>query len=164
VTYLLTRANLEDLPEMILWESEIFGTDAWSPELLVAEISYPDNYYLVAKKDEHDAVVGYAGLRAPLRGGDQGDIQTLAVEPAHRGGGLGRMLLEALLHEARARGIREVFLEVRADNEAAIGLYESSGFQSIDRRVGYYQPDGVDAIVMRLELAPPEAGWAVGRA
>jgi [ribosomal protein S18]-alanine N-acetyltransferase len=161
MTYLLRRANLEDLPEMILWESEIFGTDAWSPELMVAELSHPDNYYLVATQGQLSPVVGYAGLRAPRQAGSQGDIQTLAVEPAHRGCGLGKMLLAALLDEARGLGVSDVFLEVRADNEPAMALYESFGFRPIDRRVGYYQPDGVDAIVMRAGLVTPQAGWAL---
>jgi [ribosomal protein S18]-alanine N-acetyltransferase len=44
-----------------------------------------------------------------------------------------------------------VFLEVRADNPVAQGLYASRGFAVVGRRPRYYQPDGVDAIVMRLE-------------
>ena len=38
MTYVLRRAELEDLPDMIQHESEIFGHDAWSPELMVAEV------------------------------------------------------------------------------------------------------------------------------
>lgn len=161
MTYLLSRAVLEDLPEMISWENTLFGTDAWSPEVMVAEVSHPASYYLVARVDGDDAIVGYAGLRSGGLGGD-GDIQTVAVAPAHRGRGLGRLLVEALLLEARQRLVSSIFLEVRADNEPARGLYESLGFQEIDRRAGYYQPDGVDAIVMRLALGTPEPGWAVG--
>jgi ribosomal-protein-alanine acetyltransferase len=161
MTYLLSRAVLEDLPEMITWEGALFGTDAWSPEVMVAELSHPASYYLVARPDGEDAIVGYAGLRADNRGGD-GDIQTVAVAPEHRGKGLGRLLVEALLGEARQRLASSVFLEVRADNDAARGLYASLGFQEIDRRTGYYQPDGVDAIVMTLVLGTPEPGWAVG--
>jgi ribosomal-protein-alanine acetyltransferase len=161
MTYLLSRAVLEDLPEMISWEGALFGTDAWSPEVMVAELSHPASYYLVARPDGDDAIVGYAGLRAGNSGGD-GDIQTVAVAPEHRGKGLGRLLVEALLSEARQRLASSVFLEVRADNDAARGLYASLGFQEIDRRTGYYQPDGVDAIVMTLVLDAPEPGWAVG--
>ena len=161
MTYLLARAVLEDLPEMISWEGALFGTDAWSPEVMVAELSHPASYYLVARPDGDDAIVGYAGLRAGNSGGD-GDIQTVAVAPEHRGKGLGRLLVEALLSEARERLVSAVFLEVRADNDAARGLYASLGFQEIDRRTGYYQPDGVDAIVMTLVLGAPEPGWAVG--
>jgi len=42
-----------------------------------------------------------------------------------------------------------------------VALYESEGFEAIDRRVRYYQPDGVDAIVMRLQSLTPGPGWAV---
>jgi ribosomal-protein-alanine acetyltransferase len=161
MTYLLSRAVLEDLPEMITWEGALFGTDAWSPEVMVAELSHSASYYVVARPDGDDAIVGYAGLRAGNSGGD-GDIQTVAVAPEHRGKGLGRLLVEALLSEARQRLASSVFLEVRADNDAARGLYTSLGFQEIDRRTGYYQPDGVDALVMTLVLGTPEPGWAVG--
>jgi ribosomal protein S18 acetylase RimI-like enzyme len=88
-------------------------------------------------------------------------FRLIAVVPAHRGCGLGKMLLAALLDEARGLGVSDVFLEVRADNEPAMALYESFGFRPIDRRVGYYQPDGVDAIVMRAGLVTPQAGWAL---
>lgn len=161
MTYRLARAQLEDLPQMIELESVLFASDAWSPELMVAEVSYPESYYLVAKPDREDSVVGYAGLRAAATDALQGDIQTLAVSPAHRRGGLGRTLLRALLAEAYQRGASDVFLEVRADNHGALALYESEGFGVIDRRVGYYQPDGVDALVMRTAIVSPEPGWAV---
>ena len=161
MTFVLSRAQLEDLPSMMELEAALFGNDAWPPELMVAEVSYPESYYLVAREHARDEIVGYAGLRAARLDAWQGDIQTLAVAPQHRRTGLGRTLLRALLAEASARGAGDVFLEVRADNAAAVALYESEGFEAIDRRVGYYQPDGVDAIVMRLHSVTPEPGWAV---
>ena len=57
---------------------------------------------------------------------------------------------------ARERGARQVFLEVRADNPVAQRLYASEGFVELGRRPRYYQPDDVDAVVMKLDLA----GWA----
>lgn len=157
----LSLAVLEDLPAMIELEAAIFGSDAWSPELMVAEVSYPQSYYLIARDTESGELVGYGGLRAAPVDALQGDIQTLAVSPSHRRSGLGRTLLRALLAEAHARGVRDVFLEVRADNEGALELYSSEGFEPIDRRVGYYQPDGVDAIVMRRADLEADSSWAV---
>ncbi len=61
-----------------------------------------------------------------------------------------------LLAEASRRRVREVFLEVRADNPVAQALYASEGFAELGRRPRYYQPDGVDALVMRLDVA----AWA----
>ncbi|MDQ0576318.1 ribosomal protein S18-alanine N-acetyltransferase [Agromyces albus] len=96
-------------------------------------------------------LLGYAGLLAPA-GSGQGDIQTIAVAPAARGMGLGRGLMHALITQARRRHVAELFLEVRADNAIARALYASLGFRQIGVRRGYYQPDGVDAITMRLEV------------
>jgi N6-L-threonylcarbamoyladenine synthase/ribosomal-protein-alanine N-acetyltransferase len=62
----------------------------------------------------------------------------------------------ALIGEARKRGAREVFLEVRADNPGAQQLYRELGFEEIGVRPQYYQPDGVDAVVMRLAVPTPE--------
>jgi ribosomal protein S18 acetylase RimI-like enzyme len=66
----------------------------------------------------------------------------------------------ALVGEARKRGAREVFLEVRADNPGAQTLYRSLGFEQIGVRPRYYQPDDVDAIVMRLTVPTPETTTA----
>ncbi|NHI17655.1 ribosomal protein S18-alanine N-acetyltransferase [Microbacterium sp. CBS5P-1] len=146
-------------------ERASFPTDAWSADAMGSELASPHGRYLVA--EEGGAVVGYAGLRH-LAGGRDADVQTIAVAEPARGRGLGRLLLAELLAEAGRRRAREVFLEVRADNPGAWALYASEGFVEIGRRPRYYQPDDVDAVVMRLDLAawradgarPTEAGAA----
>ena len=157
MTVQLQQAQLEDLPEMIEWEKTLFGADAWSPELVVAEVSHPLNYYVVARDDTQE-LVGYAGLRVDSFPAEHADIQTIAVVPDVRRTGLGRTLLTTLLDKAIAAGAHDVFLEVRADNEPAVELYRSAGFDQIDIRPQYYQPDGVDALVMRKVLAITQRG------
>ena len=142
----IRRASSADVDALCELEKGLFLNDAWSRQLFVDELGHPFSYYLVAEEDAE--IVGYAGLRAAPANADQGDIQTLAVVPAFRGQGLGRQLLSQLIDEAEDRGVRALFLEVRADNPVAIALYDSVGFHEIDRRHGYYQPDGVDAVVM----------------
>ena len=145
----LRDATVDDLDAIMAIENRSFPTDAWSAETMAAELASPHGRYLV---DEHDgAVIGYGGVRA-LHGSADADIQTIALLAEHRGQGRGRILLRALLAEAAARGAREVFLEVRADNPSAEGLYLAEGFAEFARRPHYYQPDDVDAIVMRLDL------------
>ena len=145
----LRAATPNDLDAIMLIEHRSFPTDAWSAETMAAELATPHGHYLV---DEHDgAVIGYGGVRA-LQGSADADIQTIALLAEHRGQGRGRALLRALLAVARDRGAREVFLEVRADNPTAAGLYLAEGFEEIGRRPRYYQPDDVDAIVMRIDL------------
>ena len=134
-----------DAAAMESMEQDLFGSDAWSRTIIEDELAHPFSYYRGIDDGE---LVAYAGLRAAPVDAGQGDIQTIAVSQSHQGRGLGRALLVDLMDEAQRRGVRELFLEVRADNEPAIALYQSLGFREIDRRAGYYQPDGVDAIVM----------------
>ena len=155
MTWQLRRANADDLEALMAIEHDLFTTDAWSRESMAAEISDRHGYYLVAfPVGEPERIDGYAGLRAPLRE-PQADIQTIAVVPSARRKGLGRVLMLSLIDEARQRGAREIFLEVRADNPGAQALYETLGFEAIAVRPRYYQPDGVDAVVMRLSIPEP---------
>ena len=145
----LREATSGDLDAIMAIEARSFPTDAWSSQTMASELASPHGRYLVDEVD--GAVIGYGGVRA-LRGAADADIQTIAFDAQHRGEGRGRALLRALLAAAAERGAREVFLEVRADNPSASGLYLSEGFEEIGRRPRYYQPDDVDAIVMRLDL------------
>ena len=76
--------------------------------------------------------------------------------------GIGTTLLTALIDEARRRRAADVLLEVRADNPRAQQLYVRFGFEQIHIRPRYYR-DGVDALIMRLQLAgEPGEGTAHG--
>jgi ribosomal protein S18 acetylase RimI-like enzyme len=74
----------------------------------------------------------------------------MGVAASHRGQGLGAALLRATIEAASARGIRRVELVVRADNAAAIALYERHGFELEGRLRDYMIVDGVahDALAM----------------
>lgn len=78
------------------------------------------------------AMAGYEGHR--------GWINTLAVLPEWRGGGLGRALMEAAADRLRAAGCPKINLQVRRANSGAIGFY---------RRLGYVEEDVV-SLGMRL--------------
>ncbi|GGF20095.1 ribosomal protein S18-alanine N-acetyltransferase [Subtercola lobariae] len=153
----LRVAGPADLDAIMALETSTFSTDAWSPAMMRADLAQKHCYYLVAEHPEHpDAPLGgYAGLLS-TQGAADADIQTIAVAPDARRHGLGRTLMTTLIIEAARRGARRVFLEVRADNPGAQHLYETLGFHSIGIRRGYYQPDNVDAVVMRLELQTRE--------
>jgi ribosomal-protein-alanine N-acetyltransferase len=89
----------------------------------------------------------------------ESEVMTLAVAPSCRRQGAGRALLEAAMVQAEARAADAVFLEVAADNDPAIALYRSAGFEQVGRRKGYYaHPDGAkDALVLRRDLLSPHA-------
>ena len=154
----VTRAAREtDLAEIMQLENRCFGSDAWTEDLMHGELTAVHTHYFALVSEGVDAstdskIVGYAGL-AKYAASEQADINTIAVAPDLRGRGLGRELLQKLIDTAIELGAHEMFLEVRADNPVAQNLYKISGFEHIDTRRGYYQPDNVDALVMRLNLA-----------
>ena len=144
-----------DLPAVHRLEQVLFPEDAWSEELLSAELADQPRtrHYVVAEASGGD-IVGYAGLAAA---GGQADVQTIGVRGDQRGSGIGAALLTALLDEAARRNSESVFLEVRADNDGARRLYRRFGFDEVGLRKRYYQPSDVDAIVMcrKLRSRPP---------
>jgi ribosomal-protein-alanine N-acetyltransferase len=103
--------------------------------------------------EDGSGVDGYVGLFAVP---PEADVQTIAVAPRSQGRGLGRELLDALVVEAQRRGCTQLFLEVRVDNAAAIGLYERAGFERQGRRTNYYG-NGIDALVLRRRLGGEES-------
>lgn len=138
-----------DVPAVLRLEADLFPEDAWSPGMFWSELADSRmRRYVVAQEDGR--VIGYAGLAV---GGDQADVQTIAVARSHWARGVGATLLADLVAEAGRRGCAQVLLEVRVDNERAQRLYERFGFVSLGLRRGYYQPANVDARVMALDLA-----------
>lgn len=100
-------------------------------------------------------VEGDAGFILGRAVAGEAELLTLAVAPEARRRGLGRKLVARFLYQARLRGAGTAFLEVAADNAAAIALYARAGFAETGRRRGYYiTPEGarVDALVMARAL------------
>ena len=145
-----TEADLEFIMEL---EKLSFGKDSWSKPTMRAELLAPHTFYLVAHLNEK--IVGYAGL-SKVSSSASADIQTIAVDETLRRQGIGRELMEKLIAQAIQLDATELYLEVREDKIAPQKLYEALGFEAIDRRPNYYQPDGVAAIVMRLTLSAKE--------
>lgn len=97
-------------------------------------------------------ICGYAILSVAA---GEAHLLNLCIGENVRGQGLARLLLDAVLVEARLLKAGRLFLEVRPSNERAVTLYEKNGFRRIGRRPGYY-PDfegREDAIVMVHHLA-----------
>jgi [ribosomal protein S18]-alanine N-acetyltransferase len=140
----LTRMRWWHIDEVLPLEQQLFEDDRWTARTYWSELGQLDTrHYLVAVDD--GAVVGYAGL---CDYPDEAFVQTIAVAADVQGRGVGGRLLTALLEEATRRRQTRVSLEVRADNDRAIGMYERFGFRRAGVRRRYYQPSGTDALVM----------------
>jgi ribosomal-protein-alanine N-acetyltransferase len=142
----MTTAHVDAL---MPYERQMFGSEAWTRAGYRAELRDARSRFYVAAEDGAGDLLGWAGV---LIAGDQAEILTVGVVPHARRRGIATQLLNALRDRARSEGARELFLEVRVDNEAAQRLYEREGFAVLGRRRGYYDHGRVDAVVMRREL------------
>lgn len=138
-------------------EHELFGVGAWSRDAVGQELDAPARTYLLAVDDaDHTVIHGYAGF---WYDGDDAELMTIGVEHDCQRQGVATRLLAALIDQARAQGARRMLLEVRVDNAPALRLYERHGFRRMGLRKRYYQPEGVDAYTMALDLAPRTVGF-----
>jgi len=130
--------TVADLPELMKLENELFPGEAWKEDSFRSELEGTFTDYFGAFDD---GLVGYAGLSS-VPASFSSDIQTLAVTSSRQGKGLGRLLVNKLVSKALALGSEAVFLEVRVDNNAAVSLYSSLGFEQIDVRKTTISPPG----------------------
>jgi ribosomal-protein-alanine N-acetyltransferase len=85
--------------------------------------------------------------------GAEAELESIGVEAARQRRGVGTRLLEALAGELLGAGAEELFLEVRASNQRALGLYRRAGFVETGRRARYYADPVEDAVLMALHAA-----------
>ncbi|HIS55716.1 MAG TPA: ribosomal protein S18-alanine N-acetyltransferase [Candidatus Fimimorpha excrementavium] len=138
----IERMTAEDVPKVARLEQLVFS-EPWSENSLEESRRRPEYLFLVAR--ENDAVVGYAGMYQVQ---EEGNITNVAVAPDFWKQGIGNTLVKTLICEAAKRHIREMTLEVRVSNRAAIRLYERNGFVSEGCRKNYYGKPKEDALIM----------------
>jgi ribosomal-protein-alanine N-acetyltransferase len=93
----------------------------------------PGVWLTLAKVDA--TVAGFALSRAIM---DEAELLLIAVDPAHRGGGIGGALLRSTIAACEDRGVKRLHLEVRANNPA-VALYARHGFARAGVRRNYYR-------------------------
>lgn len=108
------------------------GTERAYASFLAAQLGDPDAVVLVAEREGEVIGYAYAGVEGTdymaLRG-PAGVVHDLVVDPARRGEGAGRMLLEAALEALTARGAPRIVLWTAVRNEAAQRLFSRAGFR-----------------------------------
>ena len=95
-----------------------------------------------------------AGFSVAMTVVDEAHLLDIVVGRDWQGRGMGAALLRGVMDEALASGAGNIFLEVRASNEQAIGFYERFGFVRIGLRRGYYPAatGREDALIYQREL------------
>jgi len=141
----------EDLRGVMAIENQAYSVP-WSRATFDGLIDRHDADVFVATA--YGRVVGYAVCWAVI---DQAELGNIAVAAPWRRRGVASRLLEAVLERQRERGVKQVYLEVRATNRAAQKLYERFGFEPVGHRAAYYSQPTEDALVMaRIMEGPTE--------
>lgn len=139
----IRRMTADDISQVAALEAIVFS-EPWSLADFQKEAETPEHCYLVAV-EEDGLLLGYCGCWEVA---GEGQIYNVAVREESRGLGIGKKLLAELLRQETERGIREFTLEVRADNEPAIRLYHSLGFEDAGIRKNFYTKPTADALIM----------------
>lgn len=137
-----------DLDEIMEIENVSFPTP-WTRQCYLDLVPLETISFYVAKDEK--AVVGYMLYQT---WGDELELHSIAVSPKRRRCGIARKMIEYMMDDARSRGVRNVFLQVRPSNEAARSLYTKFGFNVIGVRKNYYRDNFEDALVMKSDLRP----------
>ncbi len=138
-----------DIDAVVAIEQNLFEHDPWTAEMFwseLAQVPESRNVWVAVSANE---IVGYGSLRFV---GNEGDINTIAVSSMNQRQGIGQQLYDVMESAAREHNVRNLFLEVRSDNQSAHAMYVKAGFEQIEVRRGYYG-SAVDALVMRKRLS-----------
>ena len=110
--------------------------------------SQPRCAYFVVEQD--GVVIGGAGI-APLEGGDGAtcELRKMYFLPQARGCGMGAAAMQRCLQAARAAGFHQCYLETLGGMDAAMKLYERSGFTRIDGPMGATGHGGCNTFYLR---------------
>ncbi len=120
--------------------------DFWNSNILKSELENENSRYFVAV--ENGKILGFAGF---IIMPDDIEITNIVTRKLNRGHGIGKMLLETIMDEAKAYGKNAISLEVNAKNIIALNLYDSFGFEKVGLRTNYYKGTD-DAIIMTKQL------------
>lgn len=138
--------TFEDLNEIAVIEKECFSEDAWNVRMLAE--SFLSGHFVGTLLDEDGVITAYGGLSFVE---EEGELELIATAEMFRRCGRAKKVLDDLEREAKKRGVKRIFLEVRVSNTPALMFYLKYGYRGLYARSRYYA-NGEDAIVMKKEF------------
>ena len=144
----VTSASEVDLPKLPKLERlGIFHP--WTERGFLDELDHSESRLLIARRDATGEPVGFLAARRCI---DEAEIVRVVVDPSERQRGVATQLLIEAIRLLTIEGVHELFLEVREDNSAALGLYRKFSFRVLKQRPNY-TPDGCTALVLKADSA-----------
>lgn len=143
--------TVSDVSQVHAIEADTFAIP-WSRQSFVEEMERNACARYLVAEDERGDIIAYGGAWIIL---DEGHVTNVAVARTHRGKGIGRALMLALMQYAANLGAAYLTLEVRRSNAVAQRLYRSLGFVELGVRKHYYEDNGEDALLLVCDRLPP---------
>ncbi len=129
-THLVIAGTEEDVTEALRIDAAAFDRFWRFDESALAEaIAATPQSVLQVVKAPNGGLAGYAVTGA---GSTLAYLQRVAVDPRFQGNGIGRSLIRASARWAKKSGATSIMLNTQVENEAAIRLYESEGYDTLD--------------------------------
>jgi [ribosomal protein S18]-alanine N-acetyltransferase len=151
MTLSLRTIGRGDLETVARVHARCFPEDPWDAAALAGVLAMTGAEARLAEENARAVGLLFATII-----GEEAEILTFGIAPEARRRGFARALLGDLYDRARALGAIRVVLEVAADNDVALALYESEGFRTVGLRNAYYHRDRgppIDAWLLRRALA-----------
>ena len=139
------------LEQVLAIEAEAFAFP-WKPAMFESQITCRDclnRAVIEAEPDNRQTLIAYLFSRIIM---NELHIFKIAVAPDCRRRGIASALLEHGFELARDKGCTRAVLEVRSSNRAARRLYETVGFQRVEKRLSYYPDTGEAALTFTKDL------------
>ena len=135
---------ISPIKEQVIEKARAFG---WQPHQVEGDLNHPfSEYYCLMHAKE---LMGFVALHHIF---EEAAINLVYIDPAYRQKGLGTSLLQFVEDQLRARGLENIFLEVRKSNFPAQKLYEKNHYQYLTTRKNYYNHPPEDAIIYQKSL------------
>ena len=136
----LTINDVDYIEQIFNLEKDIFKNSAFSKES-TENLVKADNSFIYAYLID-EKVCGYLMVLDSI---DVYEILAIATVEEYRNKGIAQELLNKIK-------TKDIFLEVRENNEKAINFYKKNNFKQISIRKGYYSDPTEDAIIMKMEV------------
>lgn len=141
----IRKARSRDIDAIYSIEQEQF-LHPWKKKFFTSELTHNISFFYVAEDTDSMEVAGYIIfwiIEETL------ELHDIAVKGTYKKKGLGGRLMSFMFETAEARGVEEMFLEVRKSNKEAICFYEKFNFKQIDERKNYYTDPVENALVYK---------------
>ena len=150
---IIRRMIFEDLESVLYVEKRAYEF-GWTRGTFRSCLTNGNESWVIVPVATHQNVPFTLGHSIIAKIVDHAELLNLAIDPKYQGQGLGRLLLEHVIHHMKLSAINRVFLEVRQSNKIAQKLYCSLGFRHAGRRKNYYpaKTGREDALIFELGL------------